>query len=154
MHWLKHRITRKLLKIDRYMLRGVWQALKCLSINATYCVIIAGASPGETSTQQHEASRGLSAIAELLVRVNAQSISYSRPLSTPSTSFENLAQLGWLDHVANWHISASALFDRTKKMMTTLPNNNKLLQLLFVNTNLRHSDVTVTLKWYQISVKN
>ena len=30
------------------MLRGVWQALHCLSIHATYCVIIAGASPGET----------------------------------------------------------------------------------------------------------
>jgi len=47
-HWLKHRITRKLLKIDRYMLRGVWQALNCFSICATYCVIIVGASPGET----------------------------------------------------------------------------------------------------------
>jgi len=42
-----HRITLKLLKIDRYMLRGVWQALNCLSIHATYCVIIAGASPAE-----------------------------------------------------------------------------------------------------------
>jgi len=45
------------LKIDRYMLRGVWQALNCLSIHATYCVIIAGASPGETKMrgqqQQH-----------------------------------------------------------------------------------------------------
>ena len=30
------------------MLRRVWQALNCLSIRATYCVIIAGASPGET----------------------------------------------------------------------------------------------------------
>ena len=30
------------------MLRGVWQALNRLSIHATYCVIIAGASPGET----------------------------------------------------------------------------------------------------------
>jgi len=30
------------------MLRGVWQTLNCLSIHATYCVIIAGASPGET----------------------------------------------------------------------------------------------------------
>ena len=30
------------------MLRGVWQALNCLSIRATYCVIIAGASRGET----------------------------------------------------------------------------------------------------------
>ena len=39
-------ITRKLLKID--MLRGVWQALNCLSRHATYCVIVAGASPGET----------------------------------------------------------------------------------------------------------
>ena len=47
-HWLKHRITRKLLKIDGYMLRGVWQALNCLSIHATYCVIVTGASPGET----------------------------------------------------------------------------------------------------------
>jgi len=30
------------------MLRKVWQALNCLSIHATYCVIIAGVSPGET----------------------------------------------------------------------------------------------------------
>jgi len=36
------------LKIDRYMLQGVWQALNCLSIHATYGVIVAGASPGET----------------------------------------------------------------------------------------------------------
>ena len=43
-----HRITLKLLKVDRYMLRGVWQEFNCLSIHATYCVIIAGASPGET----------------------------------------------------------------------------------------------------------
>ena len=28
--------------------RGVWQALNCLSIHATYCVIVAGASQGET----------------------------------------------------------------------------------------------------------
>jgi len=30
------------------MLRGVWQALNCLSIHATYWVIVAEASPGET----------------------------------------------------------------------------------------------------------
>jgi len=42
------RITGKLLKIDGYMLRRVWQALNCLSVHVTYCVIIAGASPGET----------------------------------------------------------------------------------------------------------
>ena len=36
------------MKIDRYMLRALWQALNCLSIYATYCVIVAGASPGET----------------------------------------------------------------------------------------------------------
>ena len=36
------------MKIDRYMLRWVWQALNCLSIDATFCVIVAGASPGET----------------------------------------------------------------------------------------------------------
>ena len=47
-HSLKHRITRKLLKIDRYMLRRVWQALNCLSIHGTYLVIVAGASLGET----------------------------------------------------------------------------------------------------------
>ena len=48
MHSLKHRITRKVFKIDRYMLRGLWQALNCLSIYGTYCVIVAGAPPGET----------------------------------------------------------------------------------------------------------
>ena len=32
-------ITWKLLKIDGYMLRGVWQALNCLFIHATFCVI-------------------------------------------------------------------------------------------------------------------
>jgi len=36
------------LNIDRYVLRGVWQALNFLSINSTYCVIVAGASPGKT----------------------------------------------------------------------------------------------------------
>jgi len=46
-HYAKHRITRKLLKIDGYMLRRVWPALNCLSIHATYCVIIAGASPAK-----------------------------------------------------------------------------------------------------------
>jgi len=39
----------KLLKTDRYMLRGVWQALNCLSTHATFCVIVVGASPGETT---------------------------------------------------------------------------------------------------------
>ena len=42
------RITGKLLKIDGYMLRGVWQALDCLFIHATFCVIATGASPGQT----------------------------------------------------------------------------------------------------------
>jgi len=42
------RITGKLLQTGGYMLQGVWQALNYLSIHATYCVIIAGASPGET----------------------------------------------------------------------------------------------------------
>ena len=36
------------MKIDRYMLRGVWQALNFLSTDAIFCVIVAGASPGET----------------------------------------------------------------------------------------------------------
>ena len=30
------------------MLRGIWRALNCLSIHATYCVIVAWASPGKT----------------------------------------------------------------------------------------------------------
>ena len=30
------------------MLWGVWRALNCLSIHATYCVMVAGASPGKT----------------------------------------------------------------------------------------------------------
>ena len=30
------------------MQRGVWQPLNCLSIHATYCEIVAGASPEET----------------------------------------------------------------------------------------------------------
>jgi len=47
-HLLKHRITRKVFKIDRYMLRGVSQTLNCLSIYVTHCVIVAGASPEET----------------------------------------------------------------------------------------------------------
>jgi len=42
---LAARITGKLLQTDGYMVREVWQALNCLSIHATYCVIIAGASP-------------------------------------------------------------------------------------------------------------
>ena len=46
-HSLKHHITRKVFKIDRYMLRGVSQALNCLSIHVTHCVIVAGTSPEE-----------------------------------------------------------------------------------------------------------
>jgi len=42
------RITRKLLKIDGYMLLGVWQALNCIFFHATFCVITTGASPGQT----------------------------------------------------------------------------------------------------------
>jgi len=42
------RMTGKLLKIDGYMLQGVWQALNCLFIHATFCVIATGASPGQT----------------------------------------------------------------------------------------------------------
>ena len=34
--------------IDGYMLRGVWQALNCLFIHATFCVIATGAFPGQT----------------------------------------------------------------------------------------------------------
>ena len=44
-------ITGKLLKIDGYMLRGVWQALNCLFIHAAFCVITTGASPGQTKNE-------------------------------------------------------------------------------------------------------
>ena len=47
MHSAGIAVTRQY-KIDGYMLRGVWQALNCLFIHATHCVIVAGASPGET----------------------------------------------------------------------------------------------------------
>jgi len=33
------------------MLRGVWQALNYLFIHATFCVIAAGASPGQTKNE-------------------------------------------------------------------------------------------------------
>jgi len=45
------RITEKLLKIDGYVLQGVWQALNCLFIHATFCVIATGASPGQTKNE-------------------------------------------------------------------------------------------------------
>ena len=45
------RITGKLLKIDAYMLRWVWQTLNCLFIYATFCVIATGASPGQTKNE-------------------------------------------------------------------------------------------------------
>jgi len=45
------RITGKLLKIDGYMLQGVWQALNCLFIHATFCMIATGASPGQTKNE-------------------------------------------------------------------------------------------------------
>ena len=44
-------ITGKLLKIDGYMLRGAWQALDCVFIYATFCVIATGASPGQTKNE-------------------------------------------------------------------------------------------------------
>ena len=47
-HLLKHRITQKVFKIDRYMLRGVWQASNSLFIHGKYRVVVAGASLEET----------------------------------------------------------------------------------------------------------
>ena len=48
---LKHRITRKLLKTDRYILQGVWQALNRLFIYGTFSVIATGASLGQTKNE-------------------------------------------------------------------------------------------------------
>jgi len=48
---LRFEITVELLKIDRYMLRGVWQALNCLFIHATFCVIATEVSPGQTKNE-------------------------------------------------------------------------------------------------------
>ena len=41
------RITGKLFNIDGYMPRGVWQALNCLFIHATFCVIAQGRPQGK-----------------------------------------------------------------------------------------------------------
>jgi len=41
-------ITGKRLKIDGYMLRGVWQELNSLSIHVTFSAIVPGAYPGES----------------------------------------------------------------------------------------------------------
>ena len=41
------RITGKLFKTDGHMLRGVWQALNCLFMHATFCVIAAGRPQGK-----------------------------------------------------------------------------------------------------------
>ena len=40
-------ISQKWLKIDGYMLHGVWQALNSLSIHVTFTAIVPGAYPGE-----------------------------------------------------------------------------------------------------------
>jgi len=40
-------ISQKWLKIDGYMLRGVWPALNSLSIHVTFTAIVPGAYPGE-----------------------------------------------------------------------------------------------------------
>ena len=44
-------ITGKLLKIDKHMLRRVWQALNCFFIHASFCMIATGASPGQTKNE-------------------------------------------------------------------------------------------------------
>jgi len=44
------RITGKPLKIDRYMLRRVWQALNRLFVYAMFCVIARGV-PGQTKNE-------------------------------------------------------------------------------------------------------
>jgi len=45
--WLTGWITGKRLKIDRYMLRCVWQALNPLFIHVTFTAIVPGAYPGK-----------------------------------------------------------------------------------------------------------
>ena len=44
-------IAGKLFKVDGSMLRGVWQALNCLFIHATFGVIATEASPGQTKNE-------------------------------------------------------------------------------------------------------
>ena len=39
------------------MLRGVWQALNCLFIHATFCVTVTEASPGQTKKQEAQLSQ-------------------------------------------------------------------------------------------------
>ena len=67
------------------MLRGVWQALNCLFIHAVFFVIA-------TTTDRHEASRGLFATAELLV-------------------YPILAKLGTQDPCASMHKTLEQIFE-------------------------------------------
>jgi len=68
------------------MLRGVWQALNCLSIHAIYCVIIAGASPGETT--MWDAVRENGDFFALAVRITEKLLTYCvlRPTQPPTLS--------------------------------------------------------------------
>ena len=43
-----HKCSKIVILFTTYMLRGVSQALNCLSMHATYYMIIAGTSPGQT----------------------------------------------------------------------------------------------------------
>jgi len=46
------------LKIGGYMLRGVWQALNCFFIHATFCVIATGSSPSQTNMKAGVSKNG------------------------------------------------------------------------------------------------
>ena len=69
-HLLKHRITQKVFKIDRYMLRAVWQPSNSLFIHGKYRVVVAGASLDET--KMWAAVREKTAIFVLAVRITGK----------------------------------------------------------------------------------
>jgi len=71
------------------MLRGVWQALNCLSIHATYCMIVAGASPGKTKMWAAVRENGdFSRSWIMSKRINICSIFFHHPVATPFLCIE------------------------------------------------------------------
>ena len=77
--------------IDGYMLRGVWQALNCLSIHTTYCVIIAArASPAETKMWAAVRENGdFFALAVRMETVEDRWVHAARGLASTELSFHS-----------------------------------------------------------------
>jgi len=125
MHRLKHRITRKLLNIDKYMLQGVWQALNCLSIDTTYCVIVTGASPGKTKMWAAVCENGN--FFALTVRITGKLLKIDGYMLQGVWQALNCLFIHATFHV----IAAGASPEGKQKMKAEVPKNDDFLQLWF-----------------------